>query len=254
MAQCVVKKKGGIQCKGEAGSGKYCPIHRFKYQKRIQHGKYAQTEIALGVPPKQLRNFQEFLRTEKPFDLSRELALLRTLFVELRESLDERRPQKVATFLEQLHTEFVRALVERKLNPEIAEQLSRGFLIPVVHDNFVLMWGVGISMIDPDEAKDLTFILDTISKVAERMKKIQEGVTLNVSINAEMLTRFLVNVVFPSIPEPDRRQAIAGRARQFSVSARRTVDVSNVVDLGWEDDEPGSMPELSEPSKSPPGD
>ena len=101
-------------------------------------------------------------------------------------------------------------------------------------------------MMAPDEAKDLAVILDTISKVAERMKKIQEGVTLNININAEMLTRFLVNVVFPSVPEPDRRSMIAGRARQFSVSARRTVDVALPEEIvGWED-EPARLPELSE--------
>lgn len=232
MAQCVVKKKGGEQCKGEAGTGKYCPIHRHKFQKRIKHGKYAQTEIMLGVPPKHLRTYQEFLKTEKPFDLSRELALLRTIFVELREAMDERRPQKVAAFLEQLTHELTRTLIGRKLNPEMSKILAEDYLIPVIYDTFVLMWGVGVTMLDPDEAKDMTYILDTISKVAERMKKIQEGVTLNININAEMLTRFLVNVVFPSVPEPERRSQIAGRARQFSVTARRTVTVP-VLEDDW---------------------
>lgn len=225
MAQCVVKKKGGEQCRGEAGTGKYCPLHRLKFQKKIRHGKYAQVEVALGVPPKYVRTYKEFLHSEKPFDLSRELALLRALYVELRDSIEENRPARAQAFIDYARGRFLRCLISMKMNPVVAEEVVGKFLVPILEDALAVCWdqkGLGL---DLEEARELTGILEAVSKVAERMKKIQDNVTLSVNINAEMLTRFLVNVVFPSVPEASRREAIASRARQFSVTARRTVEV-----------------------------
>ena len=61
-------------------------------------------------------------------------------------------------------------------------------------------------------------MLDTVSKVAERMKKIQEGVKLQVSIDTNILIRFLQQAIFPETPEPERRQRMLMRASQMGIS------------------------------------
>ena len=213
MSQCKVTKSDGTRCRGNAGEGEYCPIHRRRFAKNVTHGRYAKPEIAHGVPLQYAGLYQEFIQDDKPFDLRREMALLRTLFVETRNNLDAGKLDK-ANKIEEAIVEQLSASLKgspEKMRPLLT--LIGQTVRQVLDDELDITSGM-----DLDEAEGLGRLLETISRVAERMKKIQEGVKLQVQIDTNILVRFLQHVVFPEIPEVERRQRMIMRASRMGIS------------------------------------
>ena len=88
MPQCQANKKDGSQCNGRAKEGeKWCHYHKKRFAVNVRHGNCASPEL-LGVPQNQSLTFKQFYEQEKPLELQYELALLRTMYLELRKSLE----------------------------------------------------------------------------------------------------------------------------------------------------------------------
>ena len=213
MKQCSATKSNGDFCGNRVKDDtQWCAYHRKRYSANVKHGKYASKEV-LGVPKEYHGIYQDFLSDKKPFDLRREMALLRTLFVETRNKMEASCLNKAAEIEDALAKKLDHGM---KGDPERKRKLISLVLScarEVLQDELDLTAGLTI-----DEAKDLTWMLDTVSKVAERMKKIQEGVKLQVSIDTNILIRFLQQAIFPETPEPERRQRMLMRASQMGIS------------------------------------
>lgn len=210
--QCTAKKRDGEQCKGQAGDGEYCQIHRAKFAKNITHGKYAKPEI-LGVPARYHGAYQSFLADPRPFDLRNEMATLRALYVEIRENVDVQTENKVEDITGKLVSKLSARL---KGNPEVMKKICT--LVGQTAEE-ILREEIGVTWIGVETGRELGNILEQISRVGERMKKIQEGVKLEVSIDTNVLIRFIQQVIFPAVPEADRRQRIIAGAQAMAISA-----------------------------------
>lgn len=213
MAKCVRKKKGGVPCKGDAQEGsKYCAFHRKRLEANVTHGRTASPDV-LGVPSRFTGVYQDFLNNPKPFDLRSEMAMLRTLYMELREHLDSQSVGKL---------DHVTDKVLDELAPKLkgSEELVQ-FLLTTVGQTLkaTLMEEMDISWsASKDNIRELSDLLEKISRVAERMKKIQEGAKLEISLDVNLITRLLTTVVLPEVPEPDRRARIMQKASMLAIS------------------------------------
>ena len=166
-----------------------------------------------GVPALYTGLYQDFLNDPKPFDLRREMAMLRSLFVEARTNLDS-------------HTNEKGEKIEKEILQRMASQLDADketikAILSVAGNaiHAVLQEELDLSCMSLEHSIELGGFLEQISRVAERMKKIQEGVKLNVAIDTTVLMRFLHTVVFPVVPEHDRRNRMVELASQVAVSA-----------------------------------
>lgn len=64
--------------------------------------------------------------------------------------------------------------------------------------------------------KTITDMLESVSRTAKRAKEIQDGITVKVDINANMLMRYVNEVVFVCITDPAQRRAILDATRAFA--------------------------------------
>jgi hypothetical protein len=64
--------------------------------------------------------------------------------------------------------------------------------------------------------KTITDMLESVSRTAKRAKEIQDGITVKVDINQNMLTRYVNEVVFICIVDPAQRRAILDATRAFA--------------------------------------
>jgi len=64
--------------------------------------------------------------------------------------------------------------------------------------------------------KTITDMLESVSRTAKRAKEIQDGITLKVDINQNMLMRYVNEVVFVCITDPAQRRAILDATRSFA--------------------------------------
>jgi hypothetical protein len=217
MGKCQATKSNGDSCNGNAGEGKFCAYHRKKYSGSIKHGKFASKEL-LGVPKKYDGIYQDFLQDDKPFDLRREMALLRILYIEARELLDNANSDKSTLIEEEVLKKLSHIFKgsEEKVKPilDVVSQTLKSVL-----SNELPSENLTLSDIDA-----ISKLLETISRVAERMKKIQEGVKLQVSIDTNILVKFLQKVVFPEVVEPDRRNRMIMRASRLGLSRNNEIE------------------------------
>ena len=87
MPRCQANKKDGTQCKASAKEGeKWCHFHKKRFAKVVKHGNTASPEL-LGIPNRNKLTFEQFYEQEKPLELMSEIAYLRTLLVELRQTI-----------------------------------------------------------------------------------------------------------------------------------------------------------------------
>lgn len=208
-------------------------------RKGLKHGAYSSPDV-LRVPARYDGIYQQFLAEDKPFDLRRELALLRVLHCRMEDALAGRGEQVVSE-IEETIADRVRKQFEKKTkDPErvakVIDTLTQ-IAVSVIHEK-MLMSSLGIGL------DDLADHVEKISRVAERMKKIQEGVKLQVQIDTNLLVRFIQDVVFHFVADTATRQQIIQRAMMLSVgnrpadtalaAPRAAVTAENVNPLGSE--------------------
>lgn len=190
-----------------------------------------------GVPERYRDVYRQFLNSHEPYDLRAELALQRTLVVEARDCLEqqtERRRKELC--------QAVRDSLRKRLSRQgDSEKLSR--LLDLVEE--VVDQEVSItfpSFLTMQHYKDLSFLLRQVVETAEKMKKIQEGVKLDISLDTDTLIAWLKFVVFPFVTDPAVRAQMVQRAATFKLRG-----AEDVVDVEAEGEEPEEPPPARHP-------
>lgn len=184
-------------------------------RKGLKHGQYSSPDV-LRVPAKYDGIYQAYLKEDKPFDLRREMALLRVLHCRMEEALAGR-GEAIVDEIEQCIADRVRKQFEKKTkDPErvakVVDTLTQ-IAVSVIHEK-MLMASLGIGL------DDLADHVEKITRAAERMKKIQEGVKLQVQIDTNLLVRFIQDVVFHFVSDHTTRQQIIQRAMMLGAPNR----------------------------------
>lgn len=211
--KCARNKRDGTPCRRDAGDDGLCAKHREIASKQIKTGAYA--KAVPGVPLAYHDQYQRFLAMDKPFDLRHEMASLRALQVELRDIVEERRPAKLE-YLARMITNGVDRMLNR--TPEQEEGVRQILDVVKTCSQTALRSELMVMFGSMQEIRELSDLLDKVGKMAERMKKIQEGVKLEVSIDTHILVTFLQQVVFKVVTEPDRQAELVRLASLMSIA------------------------------------
>lgn len=215
MSLCVARRKNGTPCRRSPAKGEErCDFHIRKANASIVSGKHSKYKVP-GVPRQYDGIYQDFVAQQKPFDLTADIAKLRTLYVECRDILDSRQPEKIRAACRVIRSQ-IDGMIERHPEQEAFVETLLNTIESKIKAE--LLDRFSVSTFSTDEIKDLTFLLNSIVKAAEAMKKIQDGVKLQVEIDTTMIVKILKECVYPAVPETERRQQIIARLRQISVS------------------------------------
>lgn len=185
-------------------------------RKRIVHGKNA-SAAALGVPETYHDTYAHFVSEDKPFDLRREMALIRVLYQRMEDHLHTQSGNTIEMIANSIEEKLARIYGEKTKDKEKLAGIIRTcsqVATQVVKDE------LGLSAIKLDDLMDLSDHIEKISRVAERMKKIQEGVKLQVNIDTNLLVKFIQEVVYPFVPERSVRSAMIEQAMRLSLPNR----------------------------------
>lgn len=79
--------------------------------------------------------------------------------------------------------------------------------------------------------REVSEMVDIISKVAKRSKEIEEGITVKVDIDVQVLSRFIFDVVFAHVKDDETRRAIMESSRSFQASQVNQVGL-NILKAG----------------------
>ncbi len=162
--------------------------------------------------------------------MAEELAASRTLLVEFREAIEAQSEQKVDTFCKGVEAGIKESVVnivghalgvapEDRSNHDGLAKLAKA----VAADNrnniyccYEEVFGP-VSRITPEQARVMAGLLKNVGELAERFKKLSEGVSLAVDYNAralEMMARFLAMVVMPYCSS-EQKALIGSQALKF---------------------------------------
>lgn len=218
MARCEAKTKTG-QCRSEAGENKWCHYHRQKYSRMVKHGLSASPEL-VGIPKNRVMTYKEFLAKEKPFELFSEIAHLRTLLTEVREALNCD-PEERASELCSLAKDCIVAHLTHKkgMSPEKAEKVAT-LAQEGVYEAFQQTMGgpKGWNLLDKERRAAIKLVSDLIEQVAnvaEKAKRIQDGITIHVQIDTEYLVKFIQDIVFRVVHSPHDRGRILNLLQRY---------------------------------------
>jgi hypothetical protein len=223
MAQCKAKNSKGEQCRLPGKDSGYCKHHYRPGIEGVTHGLTARRET-LGIPDSYHDVYQSFYQSDAPTDLRRELAQSRTIFVELRDALlsGDKRDECASRIVGVL-----KEILEDEVPLSIIDEHSVVLVEKIVE---LLKPYMPLSNMRMETADGLTKLLDRTANIAQKMKKIQEGMVLKVEVNQTILVQFLQQVVFPVVVSTEQRQALAERASQFAL--RRTSAVDDIPQVG----------------------
>jgi hypothetical protein len=210
MAQCKARLKSGLRCRSQAGEDEFCPKHRTRKIRRNPFQKRVNPD-ELRVPRKYYGVYQSFLNSEEPYNLKAELAIQRTLFVEARDHLEQRSEERQENFLEYVESQLKEKVKGDPGRLQALVQRIRSILQEGLEKFYPSLCG---SM---EDFKTLSSLLDQTARTAERMKKIQEGVKMEIRLDKEMLISWLKFVVFPFVTDPAIRGAMVQRAATFKL-------------------------------------
>lgn len=177
-------------------------------------------------------DYDTFRGNPDPFNLQDEMAQLRTLLVEVRESLDAGAVDLLLQFGELVKAHLRQYMVEDlELDVDEADQLAEVMSTKAVEAH-ASVYGMK-ARISTKEAVDIAKVVESLSKVAERYKKMSDGVVLRINYDnrvVEAMTKFVVQVVLRHVPLQHRRQ-IAASARAFLPNIQGAPDLlAEIID------------------------
>lgn len=157
--------------------------------------------------------YTSFRNRADPFGMADELAASRTLLIEFRESIEAQSEAKVGLFCRGVGG-AIRSTVmnvvghalgvpaEDRETHDGLSKLSKAISEGIKDDVFYLYEEVfgPVSRITPEQARVMAGLIKNVGDLAEKFKKISEGVALPVHYDQqviEMMTKFLVMVVLP---------------------------------------------------------
>lgn len=184
-------------------------------------------------------DYEEFASRPDPFNLQGEMAQLRTLLVETREGLEDSTIAKQLEFGQVVEAMCLAQLTDvEEWDEEEARPLAAK-LADIASEALGAVFGTRVRM-TPKDAVDIAKVVESLSKVSERYKKMADGVVLNIKYDnelSEMMSRFVVHVIMRYIPV-SKRDAVAAAARAFLPTSQSlgtttnwsTVDLDNMVE------------------------
>lgn len=218
MAQCEAKKSDGSQCKGNAKDGnKWCSFHQKRYAKTVKHGNTASPEL-LGIPKTQHVTFQAFYEQEKPLELLSEIAYLRTLGVELRQTIERNREGNRQELLEEFKKRLATTLIDAGMEESDLEEFTEEVADDL--DDILLEYIGPAEPLSPADIGHLAEHIETISRVAERAKKIKDGFTLNIDLSNVHghILRYTQQCILSVVTDRYLRSKIVENTRAFLTS------------------------------------
>jgi len=166
-----------------------------------------------SVHPSLEFEYEEFREHPNPFGLADELASARTLLVEFRESIEACSLEKVVQFCEGVGLSIrqnTKDIVGHAMGIPFEDQadhkglnkLATALAKAARDDIFYLYEKIfgPASRITPEQARTMSGLLKTVGDLAEKFKKMSEGVTLTVAYDKEtidMMARFLSICILP---------------------------------------------------------
>lgn len=229
MPQCEAIKKDGERCNGVAKPGnRYCHYHRKRFTSASSHGLNASPEM-LGIPQNKSMTFSEFYNSEKPFELLTELAYLRTMLVEQREAMEATRPDFRAAILHDFHQCTVKDLMESGVSEKVSKQIAE-LLKPRLED-IIREYHGPVEPLSPAQYSMLGDTIERISRVADKAKRIADGITLNVDFGAttRIIVKFVREVVLREVQDPHQRARIVERVRGLNLGSYYAPEPSVLV-------------------------
>jgi hypothetical protein len=214
---CQAHKADGTQCKRIPAAGdKWCSYHRKRFASKVTHGLYADPET-LGIPRGKHVAFDEFMATDSPYDLRPAIAHLQVILLEQREAiqkssrvnLDDVRETYQRQVLEDLEAA---GMEDSELAAELCE-ISTNRFVEAVTDAY----GETV-ILGPAHYSILVGTIDVLGKTMERAKKINDGITVNVSfkgVHDAMMK--LVTKILQLFPDPHMQMAIVQVIRDMDL-------------------------------------
>ena len=193
------------------------------------------------------QTYEEFAADPAPLKLAKELAEIRTLANMMWDSIDQARSSSVLAFQEaltssistfiqyqiypRLKTCVTEALVEAGMEEidvagilpylasafESARRDKEGDLALTISQEWLLSFGNHLRHITMEEAQGMLKIYQGVGVVAEKMKKVEDGLTIKIEYGHEILDilgTLVVQIILPYVP-PSLRGACAEKARDM---------------------------------------
>lgn len=214
MPPCVHKKSNGLPCQGRAADDGLCSFHRKKATRTQTSGAYS--KAVPGVPLKYDGIYQDFLKSEKPFELRHEIALLRMMYVEMRDIIESNREEKIDTLIDAVKDHLDKTINRRPEHEEMIQGLLE-LIAQTTRLKFKTEFTASLSSIE--ELREVSDLLMKTVKAAEIMKKIQEGIKIQVQIDTNLLIRIIQQAIYPVVTETDRRARIIQNLAMIAPSA-----------------------------------
>jgi len=189
--------------------------------------------------PRFTQTYEEYAADPAPLKLARELAEMRCLIAETRDAIDQSRSDSALSFIQgqaisvRSHLEFffkqhltsvvTRDLIEGGYDQDEIDSWSKFVedalqetisntdhnLVATIKDHYRLHNGSLSRNIRIDEASALAKMYEGVGRVAEKMKKLEDGLVLKVDYGAELLeilSILVVKIVLPYVPVDLRLQ------------------------------------------------
>lgn len=172
------------------------------------------------VSPHLYHDYDYFAEQADPFNLSGEIAALRTLLVEVRENMTEDATDKLIDFGQVVEGLVLAYLMEIGWDNDEASEHADEIARRVVKA-YTSVFGIR-PRLSSKEALDVAKTMEIISKVSERYKKICDGIVLRVEYDkrfSDLLQKFVMTVVMPFMPVKDRKP-LAMRCYEFLPNLR----------------------------------
>lgn len=223
--KCIGTNKDGSPCGYEGKFNGYCARHRRETGRDfVAGGKYA-------VAEDYVEDYERFINERDPFDLSREAAFLRTLILRVHDSIENRKLDIAAEFLDDCRDSIALTFMKKaKMDKARAERYAHVIVADAVSHSFEKVIGV-VDDISPSKAKDLASLVKSLTDTLQKWKKLEEGRKYTFDINEDLMRQFVLRVVYPVIPA-NLRLLIAQRAEEFRLGTVQGVRIRqpDVVD------------------------
>ena len=172
-------------------------------------------------------DYDDFLNHPEPMKLLSELAVLRTTLVEYQQSRTIMHTIKKQV-LARAAAQKIEEMAEKNDGEVSADDMYSIICAHLIQDN---------SLITGEDVKAITSLVDTISKVAERAKRIEDGLTLKLSWDKDLVqivTNFVILVAIKFVPV-EHRPFLAAATRDFLQGkgvAAQSLSLSSAFDRG----------------------
>lgn len=217
---CEARCNDGTLCdKQIPDHEKYCAFHRKRYQAGVRHGRNADPRT-LGIPNERVATFEQFQNDPEPLELNNEIAYLRTLLVELRESLESNRHGRRARLESSLTETWNDWFSQYKMKPENHARVM-AFLNNTLRERLDLELGPSMPL-TPTEVSQLTTLIEAIGRTAEKAKKIKDGYTITAVYGqiSGILSKFMLECIFREVSDVGSRRRIAQAAQRILPSQK----------------------------------